>query len=293
MAVQGFGKSVGVACATFAITNIDDMFVLVTFFSEAATSKTLTPWRIVLGQYIGFTMIVTISLIGFGVSFLFATEPIGFMGFLPLLLGVWRALNLIPSLKEEDEDDESSIAGVRSVLKVAFITLMNGGDNIGTYVPLFSQAHKVDIAIYIIVYYILLGVWLLTAFLVMRQKHILAFARKYIFYILPLLYVGLGLYIIINSSCFPWSIHEIDRKIPSHPGSVIMSVVATFLILLVIGTMITVKVLRSRKTMQNSDTQPAILPISNITPEKTTFVPVGPLPTQVEVLSVDEEAATG
>jgi cadmium resistance protein CadD (predicted permease) len=75
MAIQGFGKSVGVACASFAITNIDDMFVLITFFSESTTSKTVTPWRIVLGQYIGFTFIVTISLIGFGISFLFATEP--------------------------------------------------------------------------------------------------------------------------------------------------------------------------------------------------------------------------
>ncbi|KAF8181788.1 hypothetical protein BJ912DRAFT_979114 [Pholiota molesta] len=126
MAIQGFGKSVGVACASFAITNIDDMFVLITFFSESTTSKTVTPWRIVLGQYIGFSFSVTSSLIGFGVSLLFATEPIGFMGFLPLLLGVWRGLALIPAFREEEEDDTSSLVGVKSVLKVALIALMNG-----------------------------------------------------------------------------------------------------------------------------------------------------------------------
>jgi cadmium resistance protein CadD (predicted permease) len=65
----------------------------------------------------------------------------------------------------------------KNVSEVAIITVMNGGDNIGTYVPLFSQAHKVDIAIYVVTYYILLGFRCLAAFLVMRQRHILALAR--------------------------------------------------------------------------------------------------------------------
>lgn len=294
MPIQGFGKSVGVACASFAITNIDDMFVLTTFFSESTTSKTLTPWRIVLGQYIGFTLIVTVSLIGFGVSFLFATEPIGFMGFLPLLLGVWRAVSLIPAFKEEDEDDTSSIAGVRSVLKVALITLMNGGDNIGTYVPLFSQAHKADIVIYIVIYYILLGFWCLFAFAVMREKHILALARKYIFLVIPLLYIGLGLYIIINSSCFPWSIREINRKISTHPGKIIMYVVAAFLLVVITGTLVGLKLVRSRrKITSNSDpTQP---PSDSVSDREKSALEQNPFtnfgPTQVEVRAVEESSA--
>jgi hypothetical protein len=178
------------------------------------------------------------------------------MGFLPLPLGVWRGLALFFAFREEEEDDTSSLAGVKSVLKVALITLMNGGDNIGTYVPLFSQAHRADIAIYVIVYYILAGVWCLFAFAVMRQKHVLALAQKYIRIVLPLLYVGLGLYIIIKTSCFPWSIHEIDRKISSHPGKIIIPVVTTVLLVISIGAMIWSKVVRRRKLARNAGAQP-------------------------------------
>ena len=132
-----FGKSVGTACGSFAITNIDDMFVLVTFFAEASTSRTITPLKITLGQYIGFTAIIIISMIGFGASLLLPSEPIGLFGLLPILLGIWKLFDLLFPNKEE-EPEESSLSGVKSILKVSTITVINGGDNIGTYVPLFS-----------------------------------------------------------------------------------------------------------------------------------------------------------
>ena len=146
------------------------MFALVTFFSEASTSKTMTPLRITLSQYIGFTVIIIISMIGFGISLGVPSEPIGFLGLLPILMGVWKLFGLLLSEKEE-EPELPNAAGMKSILKVSVITVMNEGDNIGTYVPLFSQAKGAEIAVYVVIYYILLGIWCLAALLVMRQKH--------------------------------------------------------------------------------------------------------------------------
>jgi cadmium resistance protein CadD (predicted permease) len=243
--IMQFGKSVGTACSSFAITNIDDIFVLVTFFAEASTSETVTPLKITIGQYIGFTVITAISLIGFGVSLVLPSEPIGFLGLLPILLGIWNLFDLLFPKKEEEEQqqqeeeaDKSNIAGVKSILKVAAITVMNGGDNIGTYIPLFSQAKGAEIAVYVVVYYILVGAWCLVAFLFMKQKHILRVAEKYASVVVPFLYVGLGIYIIVKSSCYPWSIEHIDDTISSHPGTTIMAVVTTVLLLACIGAML-------------------------------------------------------
>ncbi|KAG8623530.1 hypothetical protein KVT40_008506 [Elsinoe batatas] len=136
-----FGKAIGVACSTFAVTNIDDLFVLATFFAEAATNKAMTPLRITLGQYLGFTIIIAFSMIGFAVAL---------------------AVDLFISLGEE-ESENMKIAGMKSVLKVSLMTLINGGDNTGVYVPLFAQAKKAEIAMYVLVYYIMLGIWCLVA----------------------------------------------------------------------------------------------------------------------------------
>lgn len=246
-----FGKSVGIACSSFAITNIDDMFVLVTFFSVASTSKSMTPLMITLGQYIGFTVIIIISMIGFGASLALPYEPIGFLGLLPMLMGVWNLFGLLFS-DDEEEEDTPNIAGMKSILKVSTVTVMNGGDNIGTYVPLFSQARGAEIAIYVVTYYILLGVWCLVAFLVMRQKHILHLAEKYMRVVIPFLFIGLGIYIIIKSSCYPWSIDHIDASHPTHPGKIIMAVVTTVLLLICIGAMLWLK-LQKRAARTPSD----------------------------------------
>ena len=257
---MNFGKSVGVACASFAITNIDDMFVLVTFFSDATTSKTMTPLRITLGQFIGFTVIVIISMVGFGVSYLIPTEPIGFLGFAPMLIGVWRLLGLLITMGEEPETDRH--AAIKSTLKVAIVTVMNGGDNISTYVPLFSQARKAEMGVYVVTYYILLGVWCLVAFMVMREKHVLSMARKYMHIGIPFLYIGLGLYIVIKSSCYPWSIEKINHSVSTHPGKVIMSTMTVFFLLACIGLMLWFK-------LKKKTARPASEPIAEETSSPT------------------------
>ncbi|KAL7800505.1 cadmium resistance transporter domain-containing protein [Trichoderma afarasin] len=224
-----FGAIVGEACATFAITNIDDLFVLVTFNAEAATSKVITPFRITLGQFIGFNVIIAISMIGFGISLVLPDEPIGFLDLLPILLGIWKFCHLFfPESKEHAEI--STAALMKGILKVALITIMNGGDNIGTYIPLFAQVERAAIAVYIVVYYILLAVWRLAASLVMRQRHVLALVQKYIDYVIPLLYTSLGIFIIIKSDCYPWTIRQINDSTAS-PGQGTMAGVTTFILL--------------------------------------------------------------
>ncbi|KAJ4317798.1 hypothetical protein N0V84_007160 [Fusarium piperis] len=232
------------------------MFVLVTFFAEATTSQTLTPLNIVIGQYVGFTIIVGVSMIGFGASLLLPTQPIGFLGLLPILLGVWWLFAIIfPSGEEETEDSPgdkvSTAAGLKSIFKVSAITIMNGADNISTYVPLFSQAEGAEIAVYVVVYYIFLGLWCLIAFLIMKQKHILRVAQRYARVVVPFLYMGLGVFIIVKSECYPWSIEHIDDEHASHPGKTIMAVVTTFLLLACFGTMLWVK-------LRNKAAQPSL-----------------------------------
>ncbi|KAF3103671.1 hypothetical protein TWF103_007179 [Orbilia oligospora] len=216
-----FGKVLGTACSTFAITNIDDLFVLATFFTESSVNKNLTPLKIAIGQYVGFSVIIVISMIGFAVAQAIPSEPIGFLGLLPILLGVWKLLGLIftSNLEEEEEQTENvKTAGMKCILKVASITVMNGGDNIGTYVPLFSQAEGAEIAVYVVTYYILLGIWCLIAFLIIKQRHILLVAQKYAGVVVPLLYVGLGIFIVIKSHCYPWSIQNINEGFLGNPG---------------------------------------------------------------------------
>ncbi|KAF4568283.1 hypothetical protein EYR36_010293 [Pleurotus pulmonarius] len=245
---DSFGKSVGVACASFAVTNIDDLFVLVTFMTEAASSSVVTPLRVVIGQYLGFTVIVALSLVGWGLSFGIPVEPIGFLGLLPLTLGIWKGAGLLRA--DEESSDTSDGYGIKSILKIAVITIANGADNIGAYVPLFSQAKGAQIAIYIVTYYIFVGVWCLAAFLLIKERHILALLQRYSPYSIPLLYIGLGIYIIVNSECYPWSVEQIDAHVSSHPGKIIMGVVTSVLLASAIIIIVWLRFVRPKPSVE-------------------------------------------
>ena len=51
------------AVVTFAATNVDDILVLVMFFSQLNTS--FRPRHVIIGQYVGFAILVSVSLLGF------------------------------------------------------------------------------------------------------------------------------------------------------------------------------------------------------------------------------------
>jgi cadmium resistance protein CadD (predicted permease) len=240
------GNALLTACSTFAITNIDDLFILVTFFAEATTGKTLTPLTIVAGQYVGFSIVLAISMIGFGIAVVLPTEPIGFLGLLPILLGFWALLDLLLWTDEEEDEVEVGVGGWRAISKVAAVTVVNGGDNMGTYIPLFAQASKGDIAIYLIAYYVLLGVWCLVAWLVMQQKDVLRLAEKYASYVVPVLYMGLGVLIMVKSKCYPWLGARIDAE-TEVSGLVVLSLTTAAFLVLCAGGMVLFKLWQRRR----------------------------------------------
>jgi cadmium resistance protein CadD (predicted permease) len=242
------GNALLTALSTFAITNIDDLFVLVAFFAEAAAGSSLTPTTIVAGQYVGFTVVLAISMIGFELLVALPTEPIGFLGLLPILLGLWSLIGLfIQDEREEDDDDNEGkaeigvgCAGWKAIIKVALVTLVNSGDNIGTYIPLFAQATKSDLAIYAVTYYVLLGGWCFVAWAVMQQGCVLSLAEKYAGWVVPNLYVGLGVWIVVRSGCYSWLESWIDDE-TDFEGFVVLAEATVGILGLCTGAMVGVR----------------------------------------------------
>ena len=129
----------------FATTNIDDIFILLVLFSQVRTEVIRKEGRavreklreklyIVIGQYLGFSMIIFLSIIGSLSSFFIPVSWIGLLGFVPIYMGVKGLLSL-RSYKSNEVIDNVTV----SLFKVASITLANGADNISIYIPMFAS----------------------------------------------------------------------------------------------------------------------------------------------------------
>lgn len=83
---------IAIGVAAFAATNIDDIFVLMMFFSFS--SMTFPVKQVVLGQYIGIGLLVAISAPGSFISLAVPTYIIALLGIVPIVIGVKKLIVL-------------------------------------------------------------------------------------------------------------------------------------------------------------------------------------------------------
>jgi len=111
---------------------------------------------------------------------------------------------------EDDDAEESSCLSRNAVrlfhsclsphtLQVMAITIANGGDNIGIYLPLFATATGAEIVITLVLFYVLLLVWCVCAYAMVQCPVVADQLSKYGAYIVPFLLMGLGLYVLWGS----------------------------------------------------------------------------------------------
>ncbi len=207
--MSGLARAVLAGITSFAATNIDDFVVLMFFFAQVNANFRIR--QIILGQYLGFTALILASLPGFFGGLIVPKAWIGLLGFVPIIIGISRILNR----KKEDEEaqtispqiNNSRIGFIANFLNpqtfnVAAVTLANGGDNIGIYVPLFASSDLASLGVILSVFFILIGVWSYLAYLLTRQQSIAHLLTHYGHAIVPFILIGLGIYIMVDSGTF-------------------------------------------------------------------------------------------
>jgi cadmium resistance protein CadD (predicted permease) len=80
---------VGIEISAFVATNIDDVFVLMLFFSSNFQKS-----HIVIGQYLGIGLLVAISTLGSLLALVVPQYIIGLLGLVPIAIGVIRLVQL-------------------------------------------------------------------------------------------------------------------------------------------------------------------------------------------------------
>ncbi len=194
--------TIAAAIGLFAATNIDDIVVLTVLFL-ATTRGSLKGWQVVLGQYLGFIALVAISVIAALGLTIVPDEWVGFLGLIPLGIGLYGLVRYLRRRGEEDDDDDESSIKAGGLLGVAGITIANGADNISLYTPVFRTQPIPDTVITIVVFLLLVTVWCLAARAIGTNRRVTEALERIEHWLVPVVFIGLGLYIMIGSGVVP------------------------------------------------------------------------------------------
>ena len=212
MAYSQFMSALLAGVTAFVATNLDDLVILMLFFAQ--TNAAFRPKQIVAGQYLGFGALILASLPGFFGGLMVPKTWIGVLGLMPITIGLYQLTH------PEAEDHVQTISNDFSQPKiklpilaalgllapqtyqVAAVTIANGGDNIGIYVPLFATSNAASLGVILSVFFGMVGVWCYVSYQLARHPIVARGLTRYGSAIVPFVLIGSGIFILIDSGTY-------------------------------------------------------------------------------------------
>ena len=216
--------AVGTSVALFAATNVDDLVVLALLSATSRAAGRPQRWEIWAGQYLGFAVLVGLSLAaGRGLS-LIPARWLWLLALIPLAIGVVTLAAAIRSARRGEPSPTAGqtrgtglsgmagpsgvgglpvlpglsnvrwLAGMAGVVGVGTLTVVDGADNLAAYTPVFATADAARIAVTLVVFAVGVAVWCTAGALLTRHHHITDTLQRYGRWILPAAFILIALY---------------------------------------------------------------------------------------------------
>lgn len=193
---------IGISTTVFVSTNIDDIFLLAAFFADPH----LRARAVVAGQFLGIGVLVLGSVLASVAALAIPEGYTALLGVVPLLLGVRKLGELMRSRGAGATAEEQAEAAEQKlerrthsqVLAVAGVTVANGGDNLGVYIPLFASEPRA-IPAHVVVFALMTALWCLAGHALVQNRLLGEHIRRYGHRVLPFVLIGLGLYILAGA----------------------------------------------------------------------------------------------
>ncbi len=199
--MKSLAALLGLAIVLFVSTNVDDLVVLIAFFANSRFRAR----DVVAGQYAGVAVLFIVSAAGALLSLVIPSAYLGLLGIFPILVGIRKLLELS---HDPTEADPTKALGVTTgshgnIASVALVTIANGGDNIGVYMPSFAVHSGGQVAIIALIFVPMTALLCTLAHWIVSHPRFGAPLRRYGHIFAPLVLIGLGILIIHNAGSIP------------------------------------------------------------------------------------------
>ena len=193
-------QTIVTAAILYIVTALDLLVILLMFFARAKTRKEYRD--IYIGQYIGSVTLIVVSLFfAFVLNYVPEKWILGLLGLIPIYLGIKVAIyddceGEKRAKKELNEKGLSKLVGTVAIVTIASC----GADNIGLFVPYFVTLSVTDLLITLFVFLILIFFLVFTAQKLANIPGVGEIVEKFSRWIMAVIYIALGLFIIIENN---------------------------------------------------------------------------------------------
>ncbi|MFS9067474.1 CadD family cadmium resistance transporter [Streptococcus timonensis] len=182
-------------------TAVDLLIILMLFFAKRKSRKDII--NIYLGQFLGSVSLILLSLLfAFVLNYIPSKEILGLLGLIPIFLGL-KVLLLGDSDGEAIAKDGLRKDDKNLIFLVAMITFAScGADNIGVFVPYFITLNLANLIVALLTFLVMIYLLVFSAQKLAQVPSVGETLEKYSRWFIAVVYLGLGMYILIENNSF-------------------------------------------------------------------------------------------
>ena len=182
-------------------TAIDLLIILMLFFAKRKSRKDII--NIYLGQFLGSGSLILLSLLfAFVLNYIPSKEILGLLGLIPIFLGL-KVLLLGDSDGEAIAKEGLRKDNKNLIFLVAMITFAScGADNIGVFVPYFITLNLANLIVALLTFLVMIYLLVFSAQKLAQVPSVGEILEKYSRWFIASVYLGLGIYILIEHNVF-------------------------------------------------------------------------------------------
>ena len=182
-------------------TAVDLLIILMLFFAKRKSRKDII--NIYLGQFLGSGSLILLSLLfAFVLNYIPSKEILGLLGLIPIFLGL-KVLLLGDSDGEVIAKEGLRKDNKNLIFLVAMITFAScGADNIGVFVPYFTTLNLANLIVALLTFLVMIYLLVFSAQKLSQVSSVGEILEKYSRWFIAVVYLGLGMYILIENNSF-------------------------------------------------------------------------------------------
>ena len=182
-------------------TAVDLLIILMLFFAKRKSRKDII--NIYLGQFLGSVSLILLSLLfAFVLHYIPSKEILGLLGLIPIFLGL-KVLLLGDSDGEAIAKEGLRKDNKNLIFLVAMITFAScGADNIGVFVPYFTTLNLANLIVALLTFLVMIYLLVFSAQKLAQVPSVGETLEKYSRWFIAVVYLGLGMYILIENNSF-------------------------------------------------------------------------------------------
>lgn len=188
----------GLVASAFVATNIDNLLILVVLLGANAKRRS----AVLLGYVFSALLVLCVSAIGVALGSLINPGFIGYLGFVPLTLGLYMLYKTLRGRTTSEIDVDTAISNSEPGIWLATFILMfsNSGDSVAVFLPLLAESGRSSMVIILCSYVVMILLWGGLSYVISGQRELAMRIERSAEKIVPWVMIGVGAYILMDTA---------------------------------------------------------------------------------------------